>query len=295
MMLLIVSIAVGETTPIDQSSPGQVLKSYLQLQRKGYTPAQMRNLISKEYFEEHFEGVGASAAVNAEDRYATTSVEFATNTVDRAFILVKVKYTDSWLQMQGMDSDQESGGTVLCSVGENVDFPFQTNGVGYVSFLFVRHNSEWLFHTSHASIQPRDYTSLLTVTPKLILSPLPNVAPDQPISGRHSGRDWRELGSHHVAMLDDKDHYGFGLSGNDLLDQVGKGLLGCIPKQPGTYPLSKKFSVTFTETPGINRVATEGSMKVTMTGANYKVELIARFDQSNDVRGNFTFLPPGNK
>jgi hypothetical protein len=128
---------------------------------------------------------------------------------------------------------------------------------------------------------------------------LPKVAPNQALAGRHSGKDWRGLIAYESTSSTDQDYYGVEVVEKVEPDWVKRfsipRLLVRIPRNPGEYKLSPTFNVTFFEPPGNNKVATEGFLKVTRDGATFKVELVARSDKDNDVRGSFTYAPSTGK
>lgn len=318
--------ATAQTTP---SSPRKALDAYIQLQCKGGTLREWQKIVSKESFalvsglEQATSGrqLNLTEKVPPEDaKYASLLIVKESNTMDRAILQGKVKYRDSWLKQEVAEA-KETGMTVDvvadeqtkielisdASPGEDAEYPYHVKGDGYVSFLFVKQAGTWRFHKSHASKHPSDFTPLLaskdlsgglTVTVKPSTepsSPLPNTAPNQALAGRHSGKDWRGLFVYEKTFSNDKDHYRVQVVEKEEPEEfkrLGGPMLSVkIPKVPGEYKLSPTFNVTFFEPPGNNRIATEGILKVTRDGAAYMVELIARYDKDNDVRGRFTYKP----
>ena len=330
-VLVPATLIAGTLTVPDLSSPEKALESYMSLKRKGATLAEFERLTSKETFAIVSGLVGLASATGSktdisegmppENRYANVTIAKKQVTEDRAVFQVKAKYNEQWLKQEGeeakrMDMPQAripanrpTGGQAVsdASPGEEVAYPYHINGEGFVSFLFVKQDGSWRFHKSYASNQPSDFTPLLkakdlsggftmTVKPSSPSPPLPNVAPRQLLAGRHSGKEWRGLFTYHDAFFSNKDHYGVEVLEKKEPDEfkryrVSK-LKVTLPKKPGEYNLSPTLNVTFFEPPGQNRTATEGILKITRDGATYKVELIAHFDQDNDVRGYFTFTPP---
>ena len=130
---------------------------------------------------------------------------------------------------------------------------------------------------------------------------LSTVVPDQPLAGRHMGKDWRGLYAYHEPFFSKEDCYGVEVVGKEFVgkaetnefERLGQSsLLVIFPKRPGEYKMSPKFNVTFFEPPGITRTTANGIMKIMREGATYKVELIDPLDIDNDVRGYFRFTPP---
>lgn len=323
--LLFASAIAGSATPLNLSSPKEALKAYLRIQRKGGTLKQLRDVVSKENFtifsalEAATEGkIDLTQELPPEDKYAKLTIVKKNSTEGRAIFQLRVKYKESWLQQEqkemkemGMDdipSDQKTGGEAIsdASPGEESDYPCHIKGEGHVSFLFLKQNGAWRFHKSYASNQPSDFSPLLkakdlsggfTVTARTEPSPaLPKSVPDQPLAGRHSGKDWKGLFAYHSSFFSDDDHYGVDVLEKKEPEKFKRfqqpELMVKIPKKPGQYQLSPTFNVTFFEPPGNNKTATDGILKVTHEGGTYKVHLIAHFDKDNDVRGYFTFTPP---
>ena len=326
-ILLAGAIAAEATTQFDLSSPKTALNSYIQLQRKGATLEQWRNVVSKENFAivsglyQATQGkTDLSEKMPPEDRYASLTIIMESGTADRAILQVKVKYAEEYLNQEAEQmketeagdwpSDKKTGSEAVrdAGPGENAEYPFHIKGEGYISYLFLKQDGTWRFHKSLASNQPSDFTPLLkakdlsgglTITvkpPAKSNSSLPNAVPNQPLAGRHSGKEWRGLFAYHDAFFSNKDRNGVTLFENEEPDEFKRyglsKLIVTLPKTPGKYKLSPTLNVTFCEPPGNNKVATEGILKITRDGAKYKAELIAHVDEDNDVRGYFTFTPP---
>jgi len=330
-VLLAATFAAEVTAQTTPSSQKMALDAYIQLQRKGATLGEWRKIVSKESFavvsglEQATSGqLNLNEKVPPEDKYASFTIIKESNTADRAILQVKVKYKDSWLKQEANEmkemglkddipADQQANSELIsdASPGEDAEYPYHVKGDGYVSFLFVKQDGTWRFHKSHASKQPSDFTPLLaakdlsdgltvTVKPAIESSPsLPKAAPNQPLAGRHSGKDWRGLFAYERTFSNDKDHYGVEVVEKEEPEKFKRfgvpTLIVKIPKVPGEYKLSPTFNVTFFEPPGNNKIATEGILKVTRDGTAYKVELVARSDKDNDVRGCFTYKPPTGK
>jgi hypothetical protein len=307
--------------PPDLSSPSEALKSYLRISVKGGTLREYRDIVSEENvaiisaLDEAAEGrVDLSEKIPPENRYAKLIIAKRQATDNRAIFQLRVKYKESWLQqeqkevgIEDIPSDQRTGGEAIsdASPGEEFDYPCHIEGDGYVSFLFLKQNGAWRFHKSYASSQPSDFSPLLkardvsgglTVTARKEPSPArPESVPDQPLAGRHSGKDWKGLFAYPSSFFSDDEHYGVDVLEKEEPDRFKqfhlRKLMVKIPKVPGEYKLSPMFNVTFFEPPGNNKSATDGTLNVKRNGAIYKVQLIAHFDKDNDVRGCFTFTP----
>jgi hypothetical protein len=304
------------------------LDAYVQLQRRGATLGEWQKIISRESFaivsalEQATTGqLNLNEKMPPEDKYAAFTIIKESNTADRAIFQVMVKYKAAWLKQEanetGLKNDipaaQQASRTLITDAGpgEGAEHPYHVNGDGYVSFLFLKQDGTWRFHKSHASRQPSDFTPLLKTTdltggltvkvqPAIETNPAPpKVAPNQPLAGRHSGKDWRGLIAYENTLSNDKDYYGVEVVEKAEPDWVKRfsvpKLIVKIPRNPGEYKLSPTFNVTFFEPPGNNKVATEGLLKVTRDGATFKVELVARSDKDNDVRGSFSYTPPAGK
>lgn len=326
LLSLLLSVSSGIATSGDLSTPEKALVSYLRLQKQGATLKQLYNIVSQEYLDlikamEAMDGeeVDIHEPLPSQDRYAKLSVVSKQVSDDRAIFLLRANYKESWLEQQTQEmkewgmvdfpADAKTGGESVSDAtpGDGEDYPYHLNGVGYVSFLFVKQDGTWRFHKSYASNQPSDFMPLLkakdlsggfSVTPNTEPEPdLPMTVPDQPLTGRHSGREWTGSFVYHCAFRSEKDHYGVDIYANERPDIMRADdarqlrLLGKIPENTGEYPLSGTFNVTFFEPPGNNKVATRGIMKVTREGDTYIVRLIAHFDKDNDVRGYFAFTP----
>lgn len=120
-----------------------------------------------------------------------------------------------------------------------------------------------------------------------------------PLSGMHSGKEWKGLFAYHSKFFSNDTHYGVDIVEKEEPDKFKRfgvpKLMVKIPKKPGTYKLSSTFNVTFYEPPGKNRTAIEGSMKVELKNGRYKVYLTVHSDEDNSVKGYFNFTPPGTE
>jgi hypothetical protein len=327
-VLLAGTFAAGITAQTVPPSPKVALDAYIQLQRRGATLGEWQRVVSRESFaivsalEQATSGqLNLAERMPPEDKYASFTIIKESNTPARAIFQVMVKYKDSWLKQEAHDTRlkndipaaQQAGRSLISDAGpgEGAEHPYHLNGDGYVSFLFLKQDGTWRFHKSHASRQPSDFTPLLTtkdlsgglsvtMQPAIETNPsLPKVAPNQALAGRHSGKDWRGLIAYESTSSTDQDYYGVEVVEKVEPDWVKRfsipRLLVRIPRNPGEYKLSPTFNVTFFEPPGNNKVATEGFLKVTRDGATFKVELVARSDKDNDVRGSFTYAPSTGK
>lgn len=331
--LIPTTLIAGTVTVFDLSSPEKALEAYMNLKRKGGTLDEFRRLTSKELFasfsdlDSAFGGhTNLRETMPPEDRYATVTIVKKQASENRAIFQVKAKYKEKWLKQEvdeakqaGMQdtsipANQPTGGQAVSdpSPGEHAEYPYQINGEGFVSFLFVKQDGSWRFHNSYATNQPTDFTPLLkvkslsggiTVTKNGPAEPepvAPPTAPNTPLSGLISGKKWEGK----FAYLDEDKSEASKEFRVDVVDREEPNwvmrtrmphLVLSVPKKPGIYPLSLLFNITFYEPPGKNLIAAKGNMEVLKVGEVYKVQLVAHADKDNNASGSFSFIPIAQK